>query len=389
MAKRRGNQEGAIYQRKNGRWQAQLVIQGHRFSRSFFSRKECQVWIRETLNQKDRGLTSDSFSSTFGEFWENWLSIVKPRLRINTWLQYKGLGKYHLLPALGDLQLSQIKPMEIQSLYAAKLKAGFGTRTVQLMHAVLRNALRFAEKQGVIPVDPTRRVDKPKLAKKEMEILTDDQVRGLLIVAGDKDLGVLLQVAITTGMRRGELLGLRWSDVDWAAATIRVRRQLQRIPDRGLVFSEPKSKSGIRTVQLGSYTLKKLMQYKNCQDREFAAGENKENLIFPSSDGTPKEPRVLVTQFKALLVKAGINPKIRIHDLRHTAASLMLMSGMELIRIARQLGHSKPSITLDIYGHLIPGLENDAAQRLDELVTPTIAADLQQQTVKRRFEGQN
>ena len=384
MAKRRGNQEGTIYQKKNGRWQAQVLIEGRRFSKSFSVRKECAAWIREISDQKDLGLTSDSFGMTFAEFWEKWLSIAKPRLRINTWLLYKGNGESHLLPALGDKSILQIKPMDIQSLIAAKLKAGLGVRTVQVMHAVLRNALGYAERQGAIPSNPAKRVDRPQLAKKEMEILTDDQIRSLLIVAGDKEIAVLLQVAITTGMRRGELLGLRWSDIDWATATVRVRRQLQRIPNEGLVFSEPKSKSGIRTVQLGSFTLKRLMQHKDHQDQMFAAGENKENLIFPSSDGTPKEPRVLVTQFKALLVKAGINPKVRIHDLRHTAASLMLMSGMELIRIARQLGHSKPSITLDVYGHLIPGLENDAAERLDEFVTPTTAADLQQQAIKGR-----
>lgn len=378
MAKRRGNQEGAIYQKSNGRWQAQFSIDGRRFSKSFVSRKECADWLRDMANQKDQGLTSKGVDFVFEEFFENWLLLIKARVRTKTWLQYRGIGNHHLIPEFGKTKLVDIKPALIQNFYAQKLREGLGARTVQLLHGVLRSSLGFAERQGLIPFSPTKRVDKPAFTQPEMKFLSDVQVRSLLLTTEATWLGMLLQMATTTGMRQGELLGLRWPDVDWVSATVRVRRQLQRIPYEGLVFSEPKSRSGIRTVQLGTLTLRKLMLHKDRQDLEFPNGENKENLLFPSSDGTPKEPRVLLAQFKAALKTAGL-PDIRFHDLRHTAASLMLMSGMELIRIARQLGHSKPSTTLDIYSHLIPGLENESAERLDELVAPTIAADLQQQ----------
>ncbi len=370
MAKRRGNQEGAIYQKKNGRWQAQVSIGGRRISKSFPSKKESTGWIREVENQKGKGLNFTTFNLTFRDFFQQWLSLIKPRLRIKTWLQYKSIGDFHLLPKLGRIKLAQLTPTVIQGLYAEKLNSGVGTRSVQLMHAVLRNSLGFAERQGIIPSNPTKRVDKPAHAKTEMLVLNDDQVRRLLTAAAGHSIEVLLQLAIATGMRQGELLGLKWSDVDWASSTIKVQRQLQRIQSVGLVFTQPKSKASVRTIQLGSMTLRKLMEHKDRQDQ----GE----LIFPSSVGTPMEPRILLAQFKALLRLAGL-PKIRFHDLRHTAASLMLMSGMNLMRITRQLGHSKPSITLDIYGHLIPGLESESAERLDELITPTIAAELQQQ----------
>ncbi|MBX3047660.1 MAG: site-specific integrase [Anaerolineales bacterium] len=388
MAKRRGNQEGAIYQKDNGRWQAQFSIDGKRFSKSFSSRKECVNWLREMANQKDQGLTARGVDLTFEEFFEKWLLLIEPRVRHKTWLQYKGIGNYHLLPKFGKVKLADLKPVAIQDFYAEKLKGGLGARSVQLLHGVLRSSLGFAERQGLIPYSPTRRVDKPTFRPPEMKFLSDVQVRSLLLTTEGSWLGMVLQMAVTTGMRQGELLGLRWSDVDWASATVLVRRQLQRIPYKGLVFSEPKSRSGIRTVQLGRLTLRKLMQYREQQEARFALGENKENLLFPSSDGTPKEPRVLLAQFKAALKAAGL-PEMRFHDLRHTAASLMLMSGMELIRIARQLGHSKPSITLDIYGHLIPGLANESAERLDELVAPLTAADLQQQAPKPVFKGEN
>ncbi|MBX3003295.1 MAG: site-specific integrase [Anaerolineales bacterium] len=386
MAKRRNNQEGAIYQKPNGRWQAQFSIEGRRFSKSFPSKRECVDWLREMANQKDRGLTSKGVDLTFHEFFERWLLLTKPRVRPKTWLQYRGIGSYHLMPKFGKTKLVDIKPAAIQDLYAEKLRDGLGARTVQLIHGVLRSSLGFAERQGLISYSPTKRVDKPTFMQPEMKFLSDVQVKALLALTEGSSLGTLLQMAVTTGMRQGELLGLRWADVDWASATVRVRRQLQRIPYQGLIFTEPKSRNGIRTVQLGSLTLRALMQHKERQGAEFLNGENTEDLLFPSSTGTPKEPRILYAQFKKALKMARV-PDVRFHDLRHTAASLMLMSGMELIRIARQLGHSKPSITLDIYGHLIPGLENASAERLDELVAPLTAADLQQQAQKSVFKA--
>jgi integrase len=376
MAKRRGNQEGAIYQRANGSWQAQVSIEGRRLSNSFPSRNECRLWIKEITEQKEKGLSILSANLTLGDFLDQWLSSVRHKLRPMTWMQYKGIAEHHLKPQLGKTKLLELKPVIVQSLYAKKLDKGVGVRTVQMMHAVLHRSLKIAEKQGLIANNPIEAVEKPTYSKTEMKVLSDDEVRSLLSFARGGPLELIIQLAVTTGMRKGELLGLRWGDVDWASSTIRVQRQLQRMPGRGLVNSQPKTNQGIRTVQIGSETLRKLMAQKSLQEKVFGNGKGNEQNVFLSSAGTAKEPRNLVREFKALLKKSDL-PDVRFHDLRHTAASLMLMSGMPVMRIARQLGHAKPSTTLDIYGHLIPGLEVEAAERIDQIVT-SIAAELQQ-----------
>lgn len=377
MAKRRGNQEGAIYERANGHWQAQISIDGRRLSRSFPSKKECLLWIKEITQQKEEGLSFLSANISLAEYLNQWLTSIKPNLRPKTWLQYEGIINNHLSPYLGRVKLIDLKPATLQALYTKKLEEGRGSRTVQLVHAVLHRSLGMAEKQGLIGRNPASKVEKPTIKRKEMAVLSDGEIRQMLFYAQGKQIGAILQLAVTTGMRQGEILGLKWSDVDWASSTIRVQRQLQRISGMGFVFPQPKTQSGVRTVQIGATTLKMLMAHKDAQDSQLGPEGNKQNLVFTSSIGTPKEPRVVHHEFKRILAEAHL-PNMRFHDLRHTAASLMLMSGMQLIRIARQLGHSRPSITLDIYGHLIPGLENEAAQRLDELITPTIAAELQQ-----------
>jgi integrase len=200
-----------------------------------------------------------------------------------------------------------------------------------------------------------------------MRILDESQVTQLLVAARDTRHAALLHVALTTGMRMGELLGLTWDDVDWQGA-IRVERQLQR--DGSL--ASPKTRHGRRVVAVGERTLESLRQQRNRLDmeRKFAGKRWKENnLIFPSSVGTPQSQRNVLRDFKKVLAGAGL-PDFRFHDLRHTAAALMLNHGVPVIIVSRRLGHSRPSITLDLYGHLIPGLQADAAEKMDELVTP-------------------
>jgi len=184
-------------------------------------------------------------------------------------------------------------------------------------------------------------------------------------------------MAITTGMRQGELLGLKWIDVDGAASQLHIRRKVQRIPKKGFVFSPPKTQVGIRLIQLGPETMRQLIEHRQRQDAERSVVDWVEHdLVFPSLMGNPTDQRNLIRFFKRLLKRAGL-PDIRFHDLRHTAATLMLLNGIPLIVVSRRLGHSKPSVTLDIYGHYIPGMQQEAASLMDELVTP-IATKWQQ-----------
>ena len=388
MTIRRGNQEGAIYKRPSGRWQAQATLNAKRISKTFDTQKECRVWLRQIDQQKEQGLTIRGVRLTYGEYLDQWLKDVKGSLRSTTLMQYESVVKNSLKPYLGGYKLSDLGPREIQNLYSIRMEQGLGARTVQMIHAVIHRSLHVAVKQGLIGSNPAKRVEKPKHRKARMQILDDMQVRTLLVAAEGTPLEALIQVAVTTGMRKGEILGLKWSDIDWAGSTLQVDRQLLHIPKQGLVLCEPKTDTSIRTVMLGSGTLSKLGDHLDRQDQDKAKlGDRWEehNMVFPSSVGTPKGPRNIIREFKALLEKAGL-PDVRFHDLRHTAASLMLMSNMPIMRIARQLGHAKASTTLDIYGHLIPGLGYEAAEKIDKLVQP-IAAELQKTAAQLQRRG--
>ncbi len=374
MAKRRGNQEGSICRRANGKWQAQMTIGSNRLTKTFGSRADCNNWLRKVNAQKDKGLTYQRANLTYGMFASDWLEVVKAKLRPTTIVQYQWVFQSYLIGELGNVKLRDLTPVTVQSLYAKLLQSGASGRTLQAVHAFLRRTLNVAERQGLVSSNPVKAVEQPGYEKPEMAVLSENQVRQLIITAAGTQLEVLVQLAVTTGMRKGELLGLRWTDVDWGSSTVKVRRQLQRVSKMGLVIAPPKTNRGIRTVQIGSETLGKLMRHRDQVGDRFP--DVSEMPIFCSSVGTPIEPRNLVREFKVLLVKANL-PNIRFHDLRHTAASMMLMNGMPVIKIARQLGHAKPSTTLDIYGHLIPGMDVEAVEKMDELVTP-IAAELQQ-----------
>jgi integrase len=370
VAKRRGNKEGTIYQRKDGRWCAQVSLDGRRLTHYAKTQRECREWLRDIQAQIDEGLTIQGARVTLGDYLEQWLEAAKPSLHPNTWKQYSQIVRQHIIPLLGSIKLKDLRPDQIQSLYAEKLEAGTGKSTVRLIHAVLHRALNQALKWGLITRNPSDAVDKPKPERKEMKVLNADQARALLDEIEGERLEALYYVAITTGLRQGELLGLRWSDLDWDNGHLHVQRQLQRVTGEGLVFSEPKSAAGRRLVKLGSAALDKLRDHRERQEQErLFAGERwrEHNLIFPSTIGTPMEPRNLLRHFKGLLQRADL-PVIRFHDLRHTAATLMLKQRIHGKIVQERLGHSSISLTLDTYSHALPSLQDGAAEEMDTLL---------------------
>lgn len=370
MAKRRGNHEGSIYQRKNGRWVAQVRIKGERLAKSFGTQKECRAWIKLIQVQIENGLHLDATKLGVGEYLNQWLKDIEGTIKPKTLSQYEGIVRNHLAPKLGMLKLGDLQPYHIQQVYSNLKEKGHSQRNVQLTHSVLHRALVMAERQGLIGRNPVKAITPPKVLQKEMKVLNDNQVRQLLIAAQADRYEALYHLAITTGLRQGELLGLKWGDIDWSANTLQVKRQLQRMKGEGLVFSPPKTKAGLRLVQLGSGGMRLMAEHRKRQDIERQRLDWQENeMVFPSMVGTPTGQRNLHKFFKRMLKKAGL-PDIRFHDLRYTAATLMLMNGIPLIVVSRRLGHSKPSVTLDIYGHYLPGMQDKAASLMDELVTP-------------------
>lgn len=369
---RRSNNEGTITKRPNGKWRAQISLDGKRLSHNGDTKAECQRWLRQTRDQIEQGLSYVGSQMTLTEFFTNWIQTVKTSLRPKTATQYQQIIRDYIIPGLGDIKAKDLRPEAIDNFYQKLLLAEVGLRTVRYVHSVLHTGLEKAAKLGLVGRNPVDSATPPRLVNQEMLVLDESQVVRFLVAVDNSRNKALYHLAVKTGMRQAELLGLKWVDLDWVSGYLQVRRQVQRIPGKGFIFCEPKTKSGRRTIQLGEIMIQTLREHAKDQRLEKAAmGERwqETGLLFPSSVGTPLDLRNLFREYKQLLEVAGL-PSIRFHDLRHTAASIMLKHNVPILTVSRILGHSKPSVTLDIYGHLIPGMQSVAAKIMDDVITP-------------------
>jgi integrase len=383
-----GNNEGSIFYRADrGIWRAQVTLEGRRLSHSGKTKQECQTWLKDTLSQIDTGLTYDSAQIKMKDFLENWLATMKTKLKKSTFYNYETSVGY-LVEVFGKMAVKDLRPDQIQRYYEKHTKEGKSLNTLRYTHSVLHGALDHAAKMRVIPYNPADAVIVPNPDNKEMKILNESQANAfLLAVRGGRYEG-LYQIALVTGMRQSEILGLKWSDLDWKNKTISVSRQLIRNPkSKAEYFTDVKTSSGRRKIKLGDLTIEKLRDHLNFQidERKHPVHGKWDNndLIFPSNVGTPMNQSNLYRNFKENLDKSGANidengdkVRIRFHDLRHTAASLMLNHGVPAIIVSNRLGHSKVSITLDIYGHLIQQMQDGPAEMIDQLITPITMGDM-------------
>lgn len=372
MAKKRSHGEGSIYRRSDGRWVAQVTLQGRQLYKYFQTQFQAREWLQETQNQIRGGLTLAAAQITLDEFLREWLEAYKSSIRPKTFAQYEQIVQQYLSPGLGRVKLKELSPGLIQGLYNMNLRSGKSERTVLLVHAVLHSSLSQAVKWGLISRNPAEAVTHPRLRRKEMQTLTDKQVGALFREVRGSRYEALFWLAVTTGLREGEILGLKWSDLDWGTGRLMIQRQLQRLKDRGLVFNDPKSQAGKRLVMLSRKTLLKLKGHRVIQQYEklFAGRDWMDTgLIFPSSIGTPADPRNLFRNFKLFLRNAGL-PDIRFHDLRHTAATLMLQQGIHPKVVQERLGHANIMLTLNTYSHVLPSLQKEAAEKMDNLLMP-------------------
>jgi len=382
MTRRRGNNEGSLHPRANGTWRAQVTVQGRRTSFTAKTRRECQEWIKKTSVQIDNGMTYDSTRRSLADYLNSWLMSERSVMRQSTWTHYNQLTRSYIIPSIGQITLKDLRTEHVQGLYNRLINQEVGSYTILKVHTLLHSSLKLAVQTGMIGRNPVSYAHPPKEPVTEMAILNESQVSQFLVSIIGHRWEALFHLAIVTGMRQMELLGLKWDDLDWIRQTIKVERQLARPDKTGVRFLGPKTRFGRRTVSLGEKTTLVMRDhYERQQAVRQAAGEKwvEHGLIFTNSIGGPIIPRNLLRDFYKLIKAAGL-PRIRFHDLRHTAASLMLNNGVAAIVVSRRLGHSKASITLDVYGHLIPTMQTEAAELIDELVTPVelhpIAPDL-------------
>jgi integrase len=371
MRKKRGQNQGSVYQRgSDQRWVAQVTLHKKHVMKYFTSQPDAETWLSQALLHISQGMPVAGSRVTLAAFLASWLEVMSSSLRLKTWIQYQQVVKKHVLPGLGNLSVQDLGPDQIQAFYRLKQRNGASDRTLSIINCILHHALEHAVTMGIILHNPANKVIKPRYHYHEREVLDADQVKGLLLACKGTRWEALFCLAVTSGMREGELLGLKWMDIHWDRGQLQIQRQLQRIPGQGLVFSEPKTASSRRNLALGKEMVAKLRAHADLQERERClAGKTwqEHNLVFPTLRGAPIDPSWLYHFYKRLLKQAGL-PDISFHDLRHTAATLMLGWGIHPKVAQERLGHAHISYTLGTYSHVLPPLQLEAAEKMDGLI---------------------
>jgi integrase len=267
--------------------------------------------------------------------------------------------RVHINPAIGRIKLKDLRPDHLQSFYSKKLDAGLSRRTVQLLHVTLRTALKQAVRWGLVPRNVTDLVSAPRPVKKSPVFFTKEQLGKFLETVKGHKWYLIYLLLIYGGFREGEVLGIHYEDCDMANRIINVRHSVITLKG-GLFITEPKTKTSKRAVTLPKIAYEELKKHLEQLDRN-------QGLIFTTSTGSPISPRNFVRHFKTALVDAGL-PDIRVHDLRHSHASLLLASGVNPKLVQERLGHASISLTMDTYSHVIPNLQQEVASKIDDLI---------------------
>jgi integrase len=342
------------------------------------TKKDAEKRLAELLHQLDTGTFLKPGKATVTDFLERWLKdYAYANLAPRTAEGYETILRRHLMPELGHIPLTQLKPEHIQKYYAKTLATGrcsgkgpLNPLTVRHHHMALHNALKCAVKWGLIARNPADAVDIPKSPRSEMKVMSEDDLNRFIEAAKPTPYYPLFFLALFTGMRRSELLALRWSDVDLPLSQLSVARTLHRIRNGDYVFRPPKTAKGRRIVSLSPSTAIALKTHREAQQAfRILQGIpfHEQDLLFSKEDGSPLTPNVVTNAWLRLARRTGL-PGIRLHDARHTHASLMLKQGVHPKVVQERLGHSTIAVTLDTYSHVVPGLQEAAATAFDQVL---------------------
>ena len=418
MGVRRGRGEGSITKRSDGRWMARVDLgyqNGVRCRKTVYGR-EVQTKLRETLQRTESGLPPLPEQETVGAYLRRWLELRREQLRPHTYISYEQTVRRHLTPGLGRIRLAKLGPRDVATWLHGCRTQGVGPRTIQYSRAVLRAALNQALRWELVSRNAAALTDAPQHQAREIKPLTPEEARALLAAVAGHRLEALITVALGLGLRRGEALALRWEDVDLTAGVLSVRHTLERaggdaaarkplLAERAtlrsrlkdaadeatrrqrvaqlddvqarlkpvqtsLRLAEPKTARSRRTITLPTLVAGALRAHRTRQlEERLAAGSrwHDTELVFTTRIGTPIGTHSLHSTFKGLLRAAGL-PSIRYHDLRHTAATLLLAQGVDVRTIMETLGHAQVSLTLNTYAHVVPVLQREAAAKMDAIL---------------------
>jgi integrase len=369
---RRAHGEGTIYQRADGRWEAALRLPGgRRISRYGKTQREAQERLLEARTALRDGVLAIGPTQSVEAYLDSWLeNTAGPRVRPRTRDSY-GLNIRRISRHIGEHRLATLSPSSVQRCYGKLLSEGLSARSVEQTHSVLHAALKDAVRLGLIFRNPADAVSAPRPKKRQMETFSASQLLDLFADDDPENLTCLWVLLGTTALRLGEALGLSWEAVDLETGRIHVQRALQRQNGRGLVMVEPKSDSSRRTVHLTDLALTRLASHRREQiERYLRVGLSWDphGLVFTGPLGDPIEPTRAGRAFGKALRRAGL-PRRRIHDLRHTVATLLFKDGAHPKMVQALLGHSTISLTLDTYSHVIPSMHAETAVRMESLLS--------------------
>lgn len=326
-------------------------------------KKDAQRELTKLLRERDLGTLAQPSRTTLNEYLENWLgSVAKTRVRERTHRDYVWLLKKYIRPTLGERRLDQLKALELQKLYGDLSAQGLSPRTVRYAHTVLRNALEQAVKWGMIARNPADLVQLPRKQQREMSAFSPEEARRFLTSAQEDPWFAVFNLLLDTGLRPGEALALKWSDVNLVEKRLSVRRTLTRNA-QGWHFAEPKTAGSRRNVPFTSNLQSVLVTHRETHDT------NPHNLVFVGEGGEPLHANNLGRRnLPRILARAGLAEDFRFYDLRHTCATLMLLAGVHPKVVSERLGHASVKITLDTYSHVLPTMQREATEKLGSLL---------------------
>jgi integrase len=343
------------------------------------TKREADAELIRLIAAADRGDYVDPSKTTVAEFLDRWETWAATQVSGKTLERYRDLAAHHIRPHLGARRMQKLKSVDFAELYGRLLRpkpggAGLAPRTVGHVHRLLHRVFGHAVKWSVIASNPVT-AEPPRVPRTEIEILGPKQVTVLLTALRGQRLYPVALIGLATGMRRGEIVALRWSDIDLDGGKVRVERSLEET-QAGLAFKEPKTKAGHRTIGIPTSVVAELRaHWRQQQEERLALGLGKggaEDLAFPRPDGTTWPPDRLSSTWAKTVQTKGL-PKVTFHALRHTHVSQLIAAGLDIVSVSRRIGHSNPTVTLGVYAHLFGNTDEKAVAAVEAALAAALA----------------